>query len=289
MRALVFVFFSFAIAMCSVPEERSEDGGAVQSENQKQGDLVLDTDGNTHLFIIGGGKRTKLLMNSLKDAASLNEESTVGIISLDSIETDTSFFYAAKSFENVGINNCIHITNAQTLNSASWDCIYLSGGDQNRLMNLSDSLGMTSVIDSLRREGVCIAGTSAGAAVMSEVMITGDQKRILEYESTYSILETENGIYGKGFGWVSNVIVDQHFIQRSRYNRAITALSEFPGKSVLGIDESTAAEVKNNQVIVHGESQVILFTASDNFENRRNKLKHPEVIMGIYAAGDTIK
>ena len=61
----------------------------------------------------------------------------------------------------------------------------------------------------------------------------------------------------EGLGLINTAIIDQHFIARSRYNRLLSVLSEFPSYPCIGIDEGTAIIVNGNQIRVTGISQVI--------------------------------
>lgn len=129
--------------------------------------------------------------------------------------------------------------------------IWIGGGDQSRLMK---ALAGTGVIDAIRkrhREGAVVGGTSAGAAVMSKIMLTGggDPEAIAKGSA-----ETAEGL-----GLWPDVIVDQHFVKRKRFNRLASAVLEHDRTGV-GIDESTAVIVRGRKVEVLGESVVLVLT-----------------------------
>ncbi len=111
--------------------------------------------------------------------------------------------------------------------------IFLTGGNQ---LRLSTILGGTPVARSIRdrfAKGVHVAGTSAGAAIVCEHMIAGGPT---------GPTPTENGVtMAPGLGLTNKAIVDQHFRQRDRLGRLLTALSYNPFATGLGIDEDTAA------------------------------------------------
>jgi len=73
-----------------------------------------------------------------------------------------------------------------------------------------------------------VGGTSAGAAVMSKRMITGNQLRDTAYASTFPVLLDSNLELKEGLGLLDSVFVDMHFVTRSRYNRLIEAIIEHP-------------------------------------------------------------
>lgn len=111
--------------------------------------------------------------------------------------------------------------------------IFITGGNQ---LRLSTILGGTPVARELRRmnaEGIPVAGTSAGAAIMTEHMIAGGRSGPSPRESGVE--------FAPGLGLTNRVIIDQHFNQRGRMGRLLAALSFNPFVCGLGIDENTAA------------------------------------------------
>lgn len=265
-------------------------GEKAQSEPVGSPESALGT-----LFIVGGGARTPQLMADLKAEAD-PEANNIAILTLASSEPDTSFWYLKKDMISAGFLEPWHFEphstdegNQLELLSAA-DIIFLGGGDQRRFMKLSDSLGVGKAIEKAYRNGALIAGTSAGAAVMSAEMIPGDQKLEPEYESTYSRVAADNAIYLSGLGLVPNAIIDQHFIVRSRYNRLLTALHDFPKKTGIGIDESTAIVVRGNEAKVVGDGQVVVMRLRGNSSKGSNqRIRLENVNLDIYLRNDTFK
>ena len=110
--------------------------------------------------------------------------------------------------------------------------IFITGGNQ---LRLSTILGGTPVARAIRRrnaQGVHLAGTSAGAAIMPEHMIAGGRSGPSPRESGVEL--------APGMGLTNRVIIDQHFNQRGRMGRLLAALSFNPFVCGLGIDENTA-------------------------------------------------
>ena len=111
--------------------------------------------------------------------------------------------------------------------------IFLTGGNQLRLSTL---IGGTDVARAIRRrnaEGVHVAGTSAGAAFLCEHMIALGK----EGASPRARIVT----LAPGLGLTNRVIIDQHFRQRDRLGRLLTAISYNPFAIGIGLDENTAA------------------------------------------------
>jgi cyanophycinase len=169
------------------------------------------------------------------------------------------------------------------------DLIYICGGDQSLFMSCADKFELRTIIKREKENGALVAGTSAGAAVMSRVMITGDQLKDSIYNPTYEVIEKNNAIYAEGLGLLDSVIVDQHFIIRSRYNRILTALCDHPKHSVVGIDEGTAFIVRGDSAYVFGDSQVIFVKSKNPCASFGEKWIHKDLNMSIIAQGDGIK
>ncbi len=112
--------------------------------------------------------------------------------------------------------------------------VFMTGGDQLRLYSL---LADTPLMDRIRQAAQCgqiaLAGTSAGAAVMSHHMIAGGGSGESPNRSLVDM--------GTGLGILPELIVDQHFYNRNRLARLISAVAAYPGRLGIGIDEDTCA------------------------------------------------
>jgi cyanophycinase len=134
--------------------------------------------------------------------------------------------------------------------------IFMTGGNQ---LRLSTILGGTEVARHIRRRhsmGCHVAGTSAGAAFSSEHMIAfgDDGSRPVAGKVTLT----------PGLGLTNRVIVDQHFRQRNRLGRLLTALAYNPFLTGIGLDEDTAAFINSDRVIeVVGSGVLTVVDVSD--------------------------
>lgn len=138
------------------------------------------------------------------------------------------------------------------LNEAS--LIWMPGGLQGVFMNRLKGSGIEEVIRRRYYEGAVVAGTSAGAAVMSKVMIGG--------RSDLDSLKAGTAPYlMNGLGLWPEAIVDQHFLQKGRFNRLALATMDHPDLIGVGIDEETAAIVRGREVEVIGENNVTVIDA----------------------------
>jgi cyanophycinase len=128
--------------------------------------------------------------------------------------------------------------------------IWIPGGDQNRFMKAIEATGLADVIRTRYRGGAVVGGTSAGAAVLSEAMITGDA----DLQSVTAGKTT----LAAGLGLWPEVIVDQHFLKRQRGNRLLSAVLDRRSLIGVGIDESTAVVVRGASFEVIGKSGVVV-------------------------------
>jgi cyanophycinase len=144
--------------------------------------------------------------------------------------------------------------------------IWFSGGDQ---ALVTAALAGTPVLRAMQRryrEGAAIGGTSAGAAIMSDSMITGNQTPPGDttgyYGDEYPAIARRRVEIVPGLGFLPEAIVDQHFIRRERHNRLLSAVLERPALLGVGIDESAALEVgPDGRWKVLGESAVVIYDA----------------------------
>jgi len=159
------------------------------------------------------------------------------------------------------------------LKKMDWaNAVFFLGGDQSDLAR--DMLGtklLTKVFD-IYNNGGTVGGSSAGAAIMSEVMITGNE--LVNKDSTVSFVTIEKGNVEvkTGFGFLKNAIVDQHFLKRKRHNRTIASLIEHPNLFGIAIDESTAIIVYPDETFeVLGSYQVLVYDPIDGNNIREDK------------------
>ena len=122
-------------------------------------------------------------------------------------------------------------------------------------------------------------------------MITGNQLSDTNYSETFDKLWNNNIEFSEGLGLLESVIIDQHFITRSRYNRLLSALATFPDYICVGIDESAAVIVYRNKITVTGEGQVIKLCCPKNLPVKRlnTLIKFQDALLSIYTSGDTFK
>lgn len=247
------------------------------------------------LFIIGGGDRPPSLMQALNKTAALKENDFAVVLPMSGAAPDTSFYYFKEDWKLVSdkaIYN-FNFTPGKTNNNDWLDSlkkaklIFITGGDQDRFMKVVLNTPVYDAIHEAYKNGATIAGTSAGAAVMSKYMITGNQLTDTVYRPTFRKLVAGNIEFKTGLALISNAIIDQHFVVRSRYNRLLSALAAYPSLACIGIDEETAIIVQGNKISVAGTGQVIVIKQPVDLKITATKLvKFKNVQFSIYTDGD---
>ena len=242
------------------------------------------------LFIIGGGSRPMEMMEELV-RMSMSKDGYALVMAQSSIEPDTSFFYVEKQLFEFTDRPIIHLDSARVVSFPidsilNADLIYLTGGNQNRFLETVSEEHQEAIRQAYAK-GAAIAGTSAGAALMSKVMITGDQQNEPEYESTYSRLEYNNAITTEGLGLLDSVVVDQHFVARSRYNRILSVMADLDYPMGAGIEESTALVVLPEGATVVGQGQVLVFKRPEQYTKNDNRIGFKDMNLNAYLQGDT--
>ncbi|MCC9071040.1 cyanophycinase [Flavobacterium sp. F-65] len=247
------------------------------------------------LFIIGGGDRSDNLMKQVVSVADLAKKDYIVVLPMSSEEPDSSFIFFKTQMLKLTANPIVMLNfNKETAQNKTLTdslqkakLIFISGGDQTRFMNIVQNTPIKTAIQKAYQNGSTISGTSAGAAVMSEKMITGNQKLQKEYSGTFDNIRHDNLETSEGLGLIKTAIIDQHFLKRNRYNRLLTALVEFPTLTGIGIDEATAIIVRNNQIEVAGDSEVIVVKNPKGIMKAKNNnlISIENLQMSIYTAG----
>jgi cyanophycinase len=156
----------------------------------------------------------------------------------------------------------------EALNEASG--IFLTGGNQVRLSVLIGGTRFEETVRRKHREGAVIAGTSAGASILSAHMIAGGAGGAVPKQRMAQMVA--------GFGLISNVIIDQHFRQRNRIGRLLALVATNPGLLGIGIDEDTAAVFHSDgHLDVIGRHSVTIVDGAEMYSDIFRVKGHGEV------------
>ncbi len=249
-----------------------------------------------NLVIIGGGEVPDRIMNKIIELAG-GKSANILILPMASAEPIETAESRLKQFIELGALNSSFVLISK--DNADEDSIlqkfngvtgvFFSGGDQNRLTKALLGTKSLEMIKKIYINGGVISGTSAGAAVMSEIMITGDELRYENTSQAFATIETSNIKTAPGFGFINSAIIDQHFVFRKRHNRLISLVLE-NNKIGIGIDESTAIIVDPDDVFeVAGDRHVIVYDAATNTnvkKNDRGLLSAENIIMHVLFEGE---
>ncbi len=223
-----------------------------------------------HLVIIGGGERPDYLMEKIVELAGGSQSHILIIPNASSDPVEAAVGEQVRFLEHgAGKVDYVYLT-PSNVNSDSTlkrldgvTGVFFTGGSQRRLQKVLDGSSFLQKIQDLYNNGGVISGTSAGAAVMSPLMITGGELANPDSDHSFGTIREKNIEVLDGFGLIKSVIIDQHFIWRKRFNRLLSLVLENPDFLGIGIDESTAIIVNpDNTFSVLGERSVLVLDAS---------------------------
>ena len=218
---------------------------------------------NGHLVIIGGAEdrqQDRIILRKFLELSG-GPNAKIRFITAASGVPDVVWASYQAVFKDLGALDC-EVVPMLTREDASQpevvsqiaqaDGIFITGGDQNRLMAcLWESPAFQALHRAFFLNGACVGGTSAGAAVMSRHMLAQGTPTPAPEKDTVS---TDIGL-----GFVANAIVDQHFSQRHRLSRLLSALAQRPDLLGVGIDEDTALIIEPGQSVeIVGKGSVTL-------------------------------
>ncbi|MFN0055900.1 MAG: cyanophycinase [Planctomycetales bacterium] len=243
MSRLLLALSVFGVLLLALPAgiEVEQDGPEIQFLPMARGTLV----------ICGGGEMSEEVLLQFVQAAGGQEARIVVVTTAsetadtDEIEDDLEFWRSLQ----IDRLTVLHTRSRDTANDPEFvqplvdaTGIWFVGGRQSWLTDTYlDTIAEQRIHELFDRGGV-IGGISAGAAVMSSVMIRNGDRQA----------ET-----GRGFGLLPGTIVDQHFLARNRQERLMGALAANPGMVGLGIDERAAVVVSGRRLRVIGDSDVV--------------------------------
>lgn len=220
-----------------------------------------------HLLVIGGAEdkynERRILKKFLELAGGESAEVLIVPVASDFPEFAADVY--TQAFRNLGVTSprVLRATSRQDIVNADVERlvdgvtgVFMTGGDQMRLVSL---LGGTKLAEALRKKvretNVVMAGTSAGAAAMSTSMIVRGEPSSHPHKNAVKL--------SPGLGFLKNIIIDQHFSERGRISRLITAVSYNPYNLGIGIDENTAIILDGKGVLeVFGQGSTTIVDGS---------------------------
>lgn len=265
------------------------------------GEVAASSRAGGTLFIVGGGSQSPDLVRHFVDLAGGPGKARIAVLPMatsDAIATGTE---KKAQLDSLGADAfVVNVTRAEAdrdsvvrlLRTATG--IWFSGGDQSLLTAALNGSAALRAIHERYDAGAVVGGTSAGAAVMSDSMITGNQF----YpgvagpvdSSSYSRIARRAIEIVPGLGFLHNAIVDQHFIRRQRSNRLFSVVLERPTFIGVGIDEGTVLKVTGDgkwAVLGRGAVMVLDARGSRVTSASQPALGATDVKVSVLPAGST--
>ena len=230
------------IVLCMGAFIPSEGYAEVSLEQHKRGSLI----------IVGGGDTPYTIQKRFVELAGGPGRARVAIFPMAATEYDEEAEEVLAELKWLGADAVLLNMDREQAQSREMDKVltgftgyWFLGGDQNVLAaSLLDTRALRT-IEFQYEKGAVIGGTSAGAAVMTATMLTGERRtasgRINEDPNAVALRSTA---VTPGFGLLPGAIIDQHFSRRSRDNRLVSAILDNPQLLGVGIDEETALVVR---------------------------------------------
>lgn len=246
------------------------------------------------LVIIGGHEDKKGEKIILKRVAEYIRGGKLIIATVASHEPDGYFEAYQQAFAPLGIEDVVELYLHEREEALDFQVselaqeaagIFFTGGDQLRLSSQIGSTPVEQMVREIWKRGGVIAGTSAGAAVMSDTMLVRGSS-----QESHKIGDLH---MAPGLGLMPHVIIDQHFAERGRIGRLLGAVAQNPRVLGIGIDEDTAIIVQGDSFEVIGSGAVYIVdgsavTHSNIAEASPDRtLSMYGVQMHVLSAGDT--
>lgn len=199
------------------------------------------------LLIVGGHEDKEDEKIILKRLADLVGSGKLVVTTLASGSPDESIEMYEGVLRNLGVRHLYHLkieerADAETVKAMNIlegaTAVYFTGGDQLKITSLIGDTPVYSRIFEIFLNGGTIAGTSAGASVMSETMIVGGGANGGSHRIGSSLR------LAPGLGFARDMVIDQHFAERGRMGRLLGIVAQNPRIIGIGIDEDTAIEVQ---------------------------------------------
>lgn len=221
----------------------------------------------TDLLIVGGAEdrlRQKTILRKFVELAG-GKDAKILVISIASETPEIIYEAYHHAFNKIGVSEVRGLLTTSRDDLRDIDAaklldgitgIYFSGGDQLRISTMLGGTQFFFIMEQMVRSGVTLGGTSAGASAISDTMI-------IDWEPSDQPV-AHNIRLSSGLGILRHMVIDQHFTERNRLNRLITAVAYHPGYLGIGIDEDTAIHVSPDGILsVIGSGTVTIVDGSD--------------------------
>jgi len=227
--------------------------------------------GEGRLVLIGGGVQTtpsapRPVLAEVAGSQAGRLASSVLLVPAASAQPERAVAPYVSAFRSMGVRQIQVLDVARRLDAVEpsaralalvrhAEVVFLTGGDQERLAALLRNSPLHTALSEALARGATIAGTSAGAVALTDVMHFG--------------VENDGVQTAPGLGLLEQVFIDTHFTERQRLGRLFTLVTAEPGRIGLGLDEDTAIIVKATRLVVLGRGAVTIIDARPLLGDRR--------------------
>jgi cyanophycinase len=253
------------------------------------------------LLIVGGGSQPDALVRHFVDLAGGPGKARIAILPMATSDAVATGAEKEAQLDSLGADSfVVNVTRAHADDDSVVRAlsgvtgVWFPGGDQSLLTAALQGSAALRAIHERFRLGAVIGGTSAGAAVMSDSMITGNQfwpgTAAAVDSGSFSRIARHAIEVVPGLGFVHNAIVDQHFLTRQRENRLFSVILERPSLLGVGIDEGTALQVTPDgmwSVLGRGSVMVLDARTSRVSPSGASILGAADIRVSVLPAGST--
>jgi cyanophycinase len=284
-------FAGFALALLVLPVSVHATGSAAGSPADGSAARVAAGAPKGHLVLNGGGGEAEPFWPRIFELAGGKGAAIVILpTASERAETGTEYVEELRALGATGMR-AIELRTREDASRpeflaaiAAAKVIFFTGGDQSKITAAILGTPAEAAIRKVYDDGGILAGSSAGLACMSRVMLTG--------EGDFTVVRGGNVEVKEGLGYVTEAILDQHFVARQRQNRLISVVLEHPELPGIGVDEKTSIWIRPDRTFeVMGDGWVMIFDArassvrSDGTKEKP-KLATDAMVTRILLAGD---
>ncbi|MEA2602265.1 MAG: cyanophycinase [Acidobacteriota bacterium] len=238
------------------------------------------------LIIIGGGERKDEERTILKEVAKHAGSGKLVLATVATESPEETWEEYREIFKELGVRRLEHLdvqVREQAKGKDRVDAVkgakvvFFTGGDQLKITSQLGDSPVYQTLEEIYANGGTIAGTSAGASVMSETMLIGG-----DGDKSHQVGKLLG--MAPGFGLIENVVIDQHFAERGRLGRLLGAIAQNPRQLGIGLDENTAIVVHGEESFeVIGAGAVYVLDGSDSsYSNLGEREEETEKTMSVF-------
>ena len=238
------------------------------------------------LIIIGGGERKDDQRRVLAEVAKHAGAGKLVVATVATENPDETWEEYRQIFKELGVRRLEHLdvrfreqakSEDRVKAMAGASVVFFTGGDQLKITSQLGDSPVYQTVEEIYAHGGTIAGTSAGASVMSETMlIAGDGEKSHQVGQLLGM--------APGLGLIHNMVIDQHFAERGRLGRLLGAVAQNPRQIGIGLDENTAIVVHDQESfdVVGAGAVYVIDGSTSSYSNLGEREQEREKTMSLF-------